>query len=109
MSVAQPEVRRLSVAPAARLARWAAAGALMGYAIAVTVATAPPPLAPTLGAGLAVVALLGLALARFDAIVVLGFALFGIVSVEPAPPDLVFGVAIAVAVATGRLSLGRAP
>lgn len=109
MSVAQPRLRRLPVDSAARAAAWGGIAVLLGCALALPLATSPPPLGLTLAGGLALIALLGLALARFEAIVALGFVLFGVVFVEPAPPDLVFGVAIAVAVVTGRFSLRRVP
>ena len=53
--------------------------------------------------------LLALALARYEAAVALGFLLFGVVAVEPAPPDGVFAVVIVVALLTGRFSLSRVP
>ena len=109
MSVASPQVRRFPVDRAARAAGWAGIAVLLGCALALGLASSPPPLGLTLAGGLALIALLGLALARFEAIVALGFVLFGVVFVEPAPPDLVFGVAIAVAVVTGRFSLRRVP
>jgi O-antigen ligase len=59
--------------------------------------------------GLALLAVLALALLRFEAVVALGFVLFAVVQVEPAPSDLVFAVAIAVAVASGRFRIGATP
>lgn len=50
-----------------------------------------------------------LAIARYDWAVALGIGLLGVVNVEPAPPDLVFAVVIAVAATTGRLDLDRVP
>jgi O-antigen ligase len=52
---------------------------------------------------------LALALARYEAAVGLGFLLFGVVQIEPAPPDGVFAVVMAVAVVTGRFNLARVP
>lgn len=106
MSVAEPRVRRTD---AASTAAWLAGAALLGLALAVPLATSPPPLGPTVAGGLALLALLALALARFEAVVALGLLTFGVVFVEPAPPDLVFGVAIAVALATGHFTLRRVP
>ncbi|MDP8943870.1 MAG: O-antigen ligase family protein, partial [Actinomycetota bacterium] len=76
------------------------AGALYRY---------PPPLIVVLAAGLALVGVLALALARYEAAVALGVALLAAVKVEPAPPDAVFGVVMAVALVTGRFDLRRVP
>ena len=88
---------------------WAALGLLLGCALAVALAGSPPPLGLTIAGGLGLIGLLALALMRYEAVVALGFALFGVVFVEPAPPDLVFGVAIAVALVTGHFHLRRVP
>jgi O-antigen ligase len=112
MSVAQPSVRRQPgdvFARAVRAAAWTGVAVLIGCALAVALAGSPPPLGLTLAGGLALTGLLGLALARFNAVVALGFVLFGVVFVEPAPPDLVFGIAIAVAIVTGSFHLRRVP
>jgi len=61
-----------------------------------------PPLGLEVAAGTAFLAFVTLAVVRFDAAVVLGFALLGVVLVEPAPVDLVLLVLVAVAVVTGR-------
>ena len=53
--------------------------------------------AVVLGFGLGLLGSLALALARFDAAVALGVFLLAVVRVEPAPPDLIFAVVIAVA------------
>ena len=53
-------------------------------------------------AGVAFLGVVGLAVARFDAAVLIAFCLLGIVLVEPAPVDLVLVVVVAVALATGR-------
>ena len=57
------------------------------------------------------VGLLFLAVARYDSVVALGFVLFGVLLVEPALPDLIFGIAILVAILTGRTrsTLRRSP
>lgn len=57
--------------------------------------------------GLGVV--LALAVARYEAAVALGMLLLGVVAVEPAPPDAVFGIVMAVALVTGRFRIDRAP
>jgi hypothetical protein len=82
---------------------------LLGGALALALAQSPPPLSLVVLGGIGLLALLGLALVRYAAVVALGFALFGIVFVEPAPPDVVFAVAIAVAIVTGRMHLRRIP
>jgi O-antigen ligase len=94
---------------AAPPAAWIAIGLLLGAALAVALAGSPPPLGLTITGGLALIGVLGLALVRYEAVVTLGFVLFGVVFVEPAPPDLVFGVAIAVALATGHFQLRGVP
>jgi O-antigen ligase len=109
MSVAQPRVRRFPEVDVARTAIWTGVAALLGLVLAVGLAAKPPPLGLTLAAGIALIALLGLALVRFEAVVAFGFLLFGVAFTEPAPPDLVFGVAIAVALVTGHFSLRRVP
>jgi O-antigen ligase len=88
---------------------WTGAAALLGCALAFGLARNPPPLDLVVVGGAGLVALLGLALVRYEAVVVLGFVLFGVVFVEPAPPDLVFAVAIAVAFVTGRTHLRQIP
>jgi O-antigen ligase len=95
----------------ARLAEGAVVGAtvLAAAALAVAVGATPVPLAYVLGGGLALVGLLALATLRYDAAIALGLLVFGVVFIEPAPPDLVFSVVMAVAVATGRFALARVP
>ena len=53
--------------------------------------------------------MLALAIARYDTAVALGFLLFAVVRVEPAPADAVFAVVIAVAVVTGRMNATSTP
>ncbi len=65
------------------------------------------PLAVVGGVGL--IALVGLTVARYEAAVFLGFLLSGVVKIEPAPPDGIFAVIIAVAIVTGRLRVDRVP
>jgi hypothetical protein len=67
------------------------------------------PFSMLLAGGVAMLALVGLAVARYDLAVALGFALLGFVRFEPAPSDAIFAIVIAVAVATGRLRLDRVP
>jgi O-antigen ligase len=61
--------------------------------------------------GLATVCLLLLTVARYETVVSLGFMLFGVLLVEPALPDLIFGIVILVTVITGRArsTLRRSP
>lgn len=77
--------------------------------VALVLASYPPtwPLVVAGGLGLALV--LTLAVSRYDVAVALGLLLLGVVQVEPAPPDAVFGVVIAVALVTGRFRLDGAP
>jgi O-antigen ligase len=87
-----------------------AAGAfVLGCAVAVALARVSVPAWAAVAGGLALLAVLALALLRFEAVVALGFVLFAVVQVEPAPSDLVFAVAIAVAVASGRFRIGATP
>jgi O-antigen ligase len=69
----------------------------------------PLPLPLVFGFGLGLLGTLALALARYDAAVGVGVFLLGAVRFEPAPADLVFGVLIAVALASWRFDLQRAP
>src|SRR5436190_12411932 len=62
-----------------------------------------------LAGGLALTGLLLLAIRHFDTAVAIGLLLMGVVRFEPAPPDLVFAVVIAVAAITGRFYLARVP
>ena len=68
-----------------------------------------PPSATMLAGGVAMLALLSLAVARYDTAATLGFLLLGVVFVDPAPPDAVFAIVIAVALVTGRFDPTRAP
>lgn len=59
----------------------------------------------------AAICLLLLTVARFESVVTLGFMVFGVVLVEPALPDLIFGIVMLVALLTGRAraTLRRSP
>src|SRR6185312_7803414 len=81
----------------------------VGFGVLLAVAYRPPPLPLTIAAGAALLAVLGLALVRYDAVVFLGVLLLGVVLAEPAPPDAIFAVAIAVALVTGRFHARRIP
>jgi O-antigen ligase len=84
-------------------------GVVLGLGLALTglALRGSPPATTLLAAGTAFLALLALAVARYDAAVALGFLVFGFVRAEPAPTDAVFAVIIAVALATGRFRLDR--
>lgn len=94
-----------------RLAALAAvpASVAVGLVMAAVLWRYPLPAALSLAAGVGLVALLALTLARYRAAVGLGVLLLGVAMVEPAPSDAVFFVAIAVALATGRFHLRDAP
>jgi hypothetical protein len=112
VNAAQPAVVRDRAPAAARGLGFISLGAaLLGVAAAIGVALSEHPLPATVlfGAGVALVALFALAVARFDAAVALGVLLLAVVWVEPAPPDLVFAVVIAVAVAAGTFRAARIP
>jgi O-antigen ligase len=85
------------------------AAGLIALALAVTfvLQQTQPPFALALAAGAALLATLALALARYDLAAGLGFLLLVVVRIEPAPPDLVFIVVIAVALLTGQFRLRR--
>lgn len=68
-----------------------------------------PSSALAVAGGVAGLAGLALALARYEAAVALGMLIFGVVFVEPAPPDAVLMIVIAVAIVTGRFTLRRIP
>jgi O-antigen ligase len=83
--------------------------ALIGAGMAVALYKFPPSLGMILVVGIGMLGLLALAVANYEAGVTLGFVVFGIVAMEPAPPDGVFAVVIAVALVTGRFNLARVP
>jgi hypothetical protein len=83
--------------------------ALLGAGMAVALYKFPLSLSAILVLGIGGLALLALAVANYEAAVTLGFVVFGIVNTEPAPPDGVFAVVIAVALVTGRFNLARVP
>jgi O-antigen ligase len=113
MSVLQPVVVRTAPGPAIRAARtvaWLVPLMLLGALIAFVLIGHPPPsLKLIVGGGIALLGVLTLAITRFDSAVFLGFLLMSIVWVQPGPPDIVFAVVFAVAVASGRMRLRRLP
>jgi O-antigen ligase len=106
---AQPLPRRLEPARALTYAAGVAGLTVFGFALSVGLSQSPPPLVLLVAAGLGLLAMLALAVARFSAAVALGVMLLAVVRIEPAPPDLVFAVVVAVALVTARFSLGRVP
>lgn len=90
-----------------------AIGAVAAFPLAVLFALAfsssPPPLALVLGGGIGALLVLALVLARIEVAVGLGILLLGVVRLEPAPTDVILGTVVAVALVTGRFSLGRVP
>jgi hypothetical protein len=113
MSVLQPVVVRTAPGPAIRAARmvaWLVPLMLFGALVAFVLTGHPPPsLKLIVAGGIALLGLLALAITRFDSAVFLGFLLMSIVWVQPGPPDIVFAVVFAVAVASGRMRLRRLP
>ena len=107
MAVALPQRRARSGAA------WPVLGALAGGLVVVALVVARPDLEATTTravlAGIALMAVLALAIVRFDAAVLLGMVLFAVVKFEPAPSDGIFALVIAVAAVTGRLHLRRVP
>lgn len=92
-------------------------GVVLGLALALAVGSAvfaavlqryPPPWIAVVGS-VGLVALLLVTVVRYEAAVALGLLLLGVVAVEPAPPDGVFAIVIAVALVTGRFRIDRAP
>jgi len=94
---------------------WGVAGALalavvFGGFVAVALAASVKPSATlAVAAGIALLAALSLALARYETAAGLSMLILGVVFVEPAPPDALLMVVIAVALVTGSLSLSRVP
>lgn len=83
--------------------------ALLAAATGYALSESPPPWTVVVVASLGLALVTALAVVRYDAAVGLGMLLLGVVFVEPAPPDAVFGIVIAVALVTGRLRIDRAP
>jgi O-antigen ligase len=86
-----------------------AAGLLLAFGLGLALTRYPPTVALAVGVGLALLAMLALAVSNQEAAAALGFALLGVVLIEPAPADLVFFVVVAVALVTGGLRRQRVP
>jgi O-antigen ligase len=97
-----PAIRARQASP---LAGAAAAGGVAG----IVVAAGPAPGTMALTGAIGLWAVLGLALASREAAIALGFLLFGVVRVEPAPADAVLALLAALAIATGQVDLRRVP
>jgi O-antigen ligase len=83
--------------------------AMLGAVIAIGLRSNEIPGWAVLAGGLCLLGVLALAVARYDTAVALGFLLFAVVRVEPAPADAIFAVVIAVAVVTGRMNVSSTP
>ena len=103
-----PSGRPLS-APAAGAGALVVLGVLLGAGVAAALQRTSLSLALVIAAAVALLMALALALARYDAAVAVGFVLLAIVKFEPAPPDGLFAVIIAVALVTGRFDASRVP
>jgi O-antigen ligase len=86
--------------------------AFVGASTGALITSTGPLLTGLAAAGaVAVICLLLLTVARYESVVATGFLVLGVLLVEPALPDLIFGVVILVAVLTGRTrtTLRRSP
>jgi O-antigen ligase len=82
---------------------------LLGAALGYGLGTNPvPPLFVAAGC-VGIVAILALAILRYDLAVAFGILLLPVVRAEPAPVDAVLAIVIAVAAVTNRLELRRVP
>ena len=82
---------------------------LLGAALGFQLGRNPiPPMFVAAGC-IGIVAVLALAVLRYDAAVALGILLLPVVRAEPAPVDAVLAIVIAVAAVTNRLELRRVP
>jgi O-antigen ligase len=100
-----PASTEVRATPLAGLVCAAAAAVVLGMVLA-----ADPPPSTIVVAGVAGVAVMvTLAVVSYDAAVALGFVLFGVVRVEPAPADALLAVCAALAVVSGRFHLRRIP
>lgn len=83
--------------------------AIVSAAGAVVLSHNPPPWLLVIGGGLGLLIVTALAIARYETAVALGIVLLGVVRIEPAPPDAIFGIVMIVALVTGRFHVDRAP
>jgi O-antigen ligase len=101
--------RRTDVGRYARQLAGALALVLASAVVGVILADAPLSLTLAIAGCLGLTAVLALAVTRYETAVALGVLLLGVVAVEPAPPDGIFAILMAVAVVTGRFRIERAP
>jgi hypothetical protein len=87
----------------------ALAAGVLGLVLALLLYRFPPPLGLSLVGGVAMIAVLALAIARYHAAVALAFALLGVVLVEPAPSDGVFVVLMGIALVGRHFRLSAVP
>ena len=92
-----------------RSAGAALAAGVLGLVLGALLYRFPPQLGLSLVGGLAMIAVLVLAIARYHAAVALAFALLGVVWIEPAPSDGVFLVLMAIAIVARRFRLSAVP
>jgi O-antigen ligase len=78
-------------------------------ALSVVLTREPPSAATLLVFGVGVLGSLAIAAVRYDVLVAIGLLLLAVVRFEPAPSDFIFGVAIAVALASGQFQRLRLP
>jgi hypothetical protein len=98
------------VAPSRRAAGAAAVAVGVSLVLAVALSSAHPPAPPLIVvAGIAGIALAGLAFVRWHAAIALGLLLLAVVRFQPAPTDAVFALVIAVAALSGRFYIRRVP
>lgn len=107
--VARPARRRTEAGRYARQLAGALALILASAVVGVILADAPLSLSLAIAGCLGLTAVLALAVTRYETAVALGVLLLGVVAVEPAPPDGIFAVVMAVAVVTGRFRIERVP
>jgi O-antigen ligase len=82
---------------------------LLGAGVAAAFYHSPPPVALLTVGVVGTLAVVALALARYDLAVAVGLLLMAVVRFEPAPVDGLFAVVIAVALVTGRFDIARVP
>jgi O-antigen ligase len=113
MSAYQPAALRPAsgvVSRAALMVVWLVPLLIFGAVIAAVLVGRPLPSTKiVLAGGIGLIGLLALAVTRFDGAVFLGFLLMSVVWVQPGPPDIVFAVIFAVALATGKFHVRRLP
>ncbi|MGZ5310189.1 MAG: O-antigen ligase family protein [Solirubrobacterales bacterium] len=86
------------------------AAGLLGLALFSLLYLYPPPAMPAaVAGGIFLAGILALAIVRYEWAAALGFSLLAVVMVEPAPPDVVFAIVIALALVTGRFYLSAVP